>query len=110
MGLPKDSMWIFLIPVGNFQAHGISFSGFLHLECFLIVFKNPPGNSNGQGILGLTKFLSTSIFSQLDFFLSSYTETDFFLISNLELFLNKFCKSDLYMGALVTKIFYLQEL
>ena len=43
--LPKDSMWIFLIPAGNFQAHGISFSGFIHLECYLIVFKNPPGNS-----------------------------------------------------------------
>ena len=68
VGLPKDSMWIFLIPAGNFQAHGISFSGFIHLECFLIVFKNPPGNSKGQGILGLTKFLSTSIFSKLDFF------------------------------------------
>ena len=38
VGLPKDSMWIFLIPAGNFQAHGISFSGFFHLECFLIVF------------------------------------------------------------------------
>ena len=36
VGLPKDSMWIFLIPAGNFQAHGISFSWLIHLECFLI--------------------------------------------------------------------------
>ena len=39
VGLPRDSMWIFRIPAGNFQAHGISFSGFFHLECFKIVFK-----------------------------------------------------------------------
>ena len=45
VGLLKDSMWIFLIPAGNIQAHGISFLGFIHLECFLLVFKNSPGNS-----------------------------------------------------------------
>ena len=62
-------MWIFLIPAGNFQAHGISFSGFFHMECFQIVFKNPPENSQGQGILGLIKFLSTSILFKLEIFL-----------------------------------------
>ena len=31
VGLPKYSMWIFLIPAGNFQAHELSFSGFIHL-------------------------------------------------------------------------------
>ena len=68
MGLPKDSMWIYRIPAGNFQAHGISFSKFFHMEYFQIVIKNPPGNSQGQGILGLIKFLSTSIFSKLEIF------------------------------------------
>ena len=75
MGLPKDSMWIFLIPAGNFQAHGIAFSGFIHLECFLIVFENPPGNSQGQGILGLIKFLST-----LGNFSLAASETEFFSV------------------------------
>ena len=59
----SDSSW-------KLQAHGISISGFFQMECFQIVFKNPPGNSQGQEILGLIKFLSTSIFLSWNFFLS----------------------------------------
>ena len=102
-------MWIFLIPAGNFQEHGISFSGFIHLECFLILFKNPPGNSQGQGILGLTKFLSTKIFLCWIFSLAVTLKQNFSQFK-LRTFLKQILKSDLYMGTLVTKIFYLQEL
>ena len=50
-----------------------------------IVLKNPPGNSQGQGILGLTKFLSTSFFFKVEIFPYS-VRNRIFLSWNLDLF------------------------
>ena len=78
------------------------------MECFQIVFKNPPGNSQGQGILGLIKFLSTSIFSKVENFSLAVSETDFFQLI-LRTFFKLVLKSDLCRYILVTKMFYLQD-